>query len=144
MSVDLATLVGEVSPYVTAAIGTYGAAVLAQAQEDAADATVGWGRKILQRVFGITSADEEAPETVAELAGDPENADLQAALRVRIRRILAGDPELAAEVAQMVERARGQAAVGQGQVIAYATGNAQQANLAQGSMNVSFGARHDR
>lgn len=144
MSVDVAALVTAVSPFVTAAVGTYGAAVLARAQEDAADATVGWGRRMLQRLFGADPAEEDVPEVIAELADAPDDADLQAALRVRIRKILAEDSELAAEVAQMVEQASGQAPVGQGQVNAYASGNAQQINLGQGTMQVSFGEQRER
>ncbi|GAA1747073.1 hypothetical protein ACBR40_13665 [Nonomuraea sp. AD125B] len=144
MSVDLAALVAAVSPWATAAVASYGAAVLAQAQEDAADATVGWGRKILQRVFGTHPAEEEVPEAIAELAQAPDDADLQAALRVQIRKALAADPGLAAEVARMVEQARGQALVGQGQVNAVATGHAQQANLGQGTMSVSFADQRER
>ncbi|MEV7012266.1 hypothetical protein [Streptosporangium sp. NPDC051022] len=144
MSGDLVSLAHEVSPYVTAAVSAYGAAVLARAQEDAADATVGWGRRILQRIFGIQAEEDAVPDEVAELADDPDNTDLQAALRVQIRKLLAADPQLAAEVAQMVEQARNQVAVGQGQVNAQASGNAQQANLGQGTMNVSFGAQRDR
>lgn len=144
MSGDLVSLAHEVSPYVTAAVSAYGAAVLARAQEDAADATVGWGRRILQRIFGIQSEEDAAPDVVAELADDPENTDLQAALRVQIRKLLTADPQLAAEVAQMVAQARNQVAVGQGQVNAQASGNAQQANQGQGTMNVSFGAQRDQ
>lgn len=101
VSAELATLVGELSPYVTAAVGTYGAAVLVRAQEEAADATVGWGRRILRRIFA-----DEVPETVIELAQAPDDPDLQAALRVQIRRLLAADEELAAQVRAMVAEAR--------------------------------------
>ncbi|MEV7012560.1 hypothetical protein [Streptosporangium sp. NPDC051022] len=41
MSGDPASLAHAVSPYVTAAVGAYGGAVLARANEEAADATVG-------------------------------------------------------------------------------------------------------
>ncbi|MET8386497.1 hypothetical protein ABZV14_26190 [Streptosporangium canum] len=99
------TLVAEISPYVTAAVGAYGGAVLARAQEDAADATVEWGRKILQRIFGITDAPEETPETVADLVSDPGNEDFQAALRVRIAKMLAADAALVQEVRGMLVQA---------------------------------------
>ncbi|MFB4285076.1 hypothetical protein ACBJ59_58110 [Nonomuraea sp. MTCD27] len=104
MSVDVAALVAAISPWGMAAVGTYGAAVLARAQEDAADATVGWGRKILQRVFGTNPA-EEVPEAIAELAEAPDDADLQAALRVQIRKALAADPDLADDVRRLLEEA---------------------------------------
>ncbi|MGC5010167.1 hypothetical protein ACLQ2R_05340 [Streptosporangium sp. DT93] len=104
MSGDLVTLAQEVSPYVTAAVGAYGGAVLARANEEAADATVGWGRALLQRIFGVTS-EAEVPEAVAELAADPDNEDLQAVLRVQIKKLLTADPELAAQVRAMLEQA---------------------------------------
>ncbi|WP_327048297.1 hypothetical protein OG320_10700 [Microbispora sp. NBC_01189] len=143
MTADLAALVSQMWPYAAEALTAYGGAVLAKAQEDAADAAVGWGRKMLQRVFGVKTA-EESPDVIAELVEDPEDADLQAALRARMRKLLAGDPQMAADVARLVEQAGQQVAVGQGQVIAQASDHAQQANLGQGTMNVSFGVRHDR
>ncbi|GGT33139.1 hypothetical protein ACFFV7_15605 [Nonomuraea spiralis] len=105
MSGDLVSVAQELSPYVTAAVGAYGGAVLAKANEQAADATVGWGRTILQRIFGVTAAEEEVPEAVAELAADPDNTDLQAVLRVQIGRLLTADPELAAQVRTLLEQA---------------------------------------
>jgi hypothetical protein len=91
---ELAVLIGEVSPYVTAAVGAYGGAVLAKANDRAADATVGLGRRLLQRIFG-TRAAEEVPQPIADLAADPADPDLQAALRVAIRTLLAEDADLA-------------------------------------------------
>jgi hypothetical protein len=98
---ELAVLVGEMSPYVTAAVGTYGAAVLARANDQAADATVGLGCRILRRVFGTRTA-EDVPQPVTDLAADPGDPDLQAALRVEIRRQLADDAELAADLRGML------------------------------------------
>lgn len=140
MSGDLATLVADVMPYVTAAVSAYGGAVLVRAQENTADATVEWGRKILQRIFGIESTEQETLDAIAKLAEDPDSADLPA----RLRKALDADPNLTAEVAQMVELARDQLAMGQGQVVAHAFDHAQQANLGQGTMNVSFGAQRGR
>jgi hypothetical protein len=105
MSGDLVSLAQEVSPYVMAAVSAYGGAVLARANEEAADATVGWGRTLLQRIFGVTSEGDEVPEAVAELAADPGNEDLQAVLRVQIGRLLTADPELAAQVRALLEQA---------------------------------------
>ncbi|MER5648109.1 hypothetical protein [Streptosporangium sp. NPDC002524] len=105
MSGDLVSLVQEVSPYATAAVAAYGGAVLARANEEAADATVGWGRALLQRIFGVTPEGKEVPEAVAELAADPANEDLQAVLRVQIKKLLTADPELAAQVRALLEQA---------------------------------------
>ncbi|MBB6547931.1 hypothetical protein [Nonomuraea rubra] len=106
MGAELATLVGELSPYVTAAVGAYGAAVLVRAREEAADVTVAWGRRMLQRIFGVRSEGDELPEAVVELAQAPDDPDLQAALRVQIRRLLAADEELVAQLRAMVAEAR--------------------------------------
>ncbi|GAA4941471.1 hypothetical protein HD597_001224 [Nonomuraea thailandensis] len=110
MGAELATLVGELSPYVTAAVGAYGATVLARAQEEAADATVGWGRRMLQQIFGVRPDEDDVPETVIELAQAPDDPDLQAALRVQIRRLMAADEELAARLRAMVAEARAETA----------------------------------
>lgn len=101
MDSELAVLVGEVSPYVTAAVGAYGGAVLARVNDQAADATVGLGRRMLRRIFGARAAGD-VPQPVADLAGDPGDADLQAALRVAIRKVLAEDAELAGDLRGML------------------------------------------
>jgi len=94
-------LVGQVSPYVTAAVGAYGSTVLAKVNDEAAGATVGLGRRMLQRIFGSRGAGD-APHAVADLAADPNDPDLQAALRVAIRKVLAVDTELAADLRAML------------------------------------------
>jgi hypothetical protein len=94
---ELAVLVGEVSPYVTAAVGAYGVAVLTRVNDQAADATVGLGRQILQRIFGVRAAGD-VPQPVADLAADPDDPDLQAAVRVAIRKLLAADANLAGDL----------------------------------------------
>jgi hypothetical protein len=98
---ELAALAGEVSPYVTAAVGAYGGAVLARVRDKAADSTVGLGQRILQRIFGVRTAGD-VPQPVADLAADPGDPDLRAALRVSIRRMLAADAELARDLRVML------------------------------------------
>jgi hypothetical protein len=98
---ELVSLAGEVSPYVTAAVGVYGGAVLAAVRDQAADATVALGRRMLQRIFG-TRAAGEVPEPVADLAADPGDPDLQAALRVVIAEMLAADADLAGDLRGML------------------------------------------
>ena len=91
--------------YVTAAIGAYGGAVLEKAQDDAAEATVGLGRRVLQRIFGTRAAGEQVPEPVADVAADPQDEDAVAALRLAIRKALAADQGLRAEVESMLASA---------------------------------------
>jgi deferrochelatase/peroxidase EfeB len=107
MAGELVELVNEAWPYVSAAVSGYGAAVLKSTETVTADATVGWGRRLLHRIFGTG----EAPEALTDLADDPEDTDLQAALRVQIKKVLATDEQLAADVRQMLEEATAQSEV---------------------------------
>lgn len=75
MAGEAAALVADATPYVTAAVGAYGGAVLAKARDDAADAAVGAGRRLLQRVFGHRKDDEPLPVPLAALVADPGDAD---------------------------------------------------------------------
>ena len=102
MSGDVVSLAAEMTPYVSAAVGAYGGAVLAKVRDEAADATVGLGRRLLQRVFGSRSAGEPMPGPLADLAASPQDEDAFAAVRLAIRKALAADPVLAAEVRSML------------------------------------------
>lgn len=108
MSGDVASLAAEMTPYISAAAGAYGGAVLARVRDDAADATVGLGRRLLQRVFGTKDEGEPLPGPLADLAADPEDGDALAAVRLLVRRALAADPVLAAEVRSMLVGVGGQ------------------------------------
>jgi hypothetical protein len=57
MGGDVQSLAAEMMPYASAAVAAYGGAVLAKVRDDAADATVGLGRRLLQRVFGSRGDD---------------------------------------------------------------------------------------
>ena len=103
----MASLAAEMSPYVTAAVGAYGGAVLAKVRDDAADATVGLGRRLLQKVFGRRADGEPLPGPLADLVADPRDGDALAACRLEIRKALAADPVLAAEVRSMLASAGG-------------------------------------
>jgi hypothetical protein len=100
---DVASMAAEMTPYVSAAVGAYGGAVLAKVRDDAADATVGLGRRLLQKVFG--HQDEQEP--LADLAADPADEDALAACRLQIRKALAADPVLADEIRSMLAAAGG-------------------------------------
>jgi len=69
-------------------------AVLARVRDDAADATVGLGRRLLQRVFGSRREGEPPPEPLGALIADPEDDDALAAVRLVIRRALTDDASL--------------------------------------------------
>jgi len=107
MAGEIATLVADATPYVTAAVGAYGGAVLAKVQDDAADATVGVGRRLLQRVFGHRTADEPLPAPLAALAADLGDADALGMVRWAIRQALEADAEMLEEVKSMLASAQG-------------------------------------
>lgn len=102
MSGDVVSLAAEMTPYVSAAVGAYGVAVLAKVRDEAADATVGLGRRLLQRVFGSRNAGESLPGPLADLTDNPQDADALAAVRLAIRKALAADPVLEADVRSML------------------------------------------
>lgn len=107
MGGDAVSLAAEMSPYVSAAVGAYGGAVLAKLQDDAADATVGLGRRVLQRIFGSRGEGEALPMPLANLVADPYDEDALGAVRLAIKKALAADPVLAAEVRSMLAGAPG-------------------------------------
>ena len=92
MSADVASLAADMTPYVSAAVGAYGGAVLAPVRDEAADATVGLGRRLLLSVFGSRGDAEPLPQPLADLAADPAESDALAALRLAVRQVLAADP----------------------------------------------------
>jgi hypothetical protein len=97
-------VVAAVVPYVTAAAGAYGSSVVDKVRDQAVDATVALGRRLMHRIFG-----EPLPvpveAAVQDLAGDPRDPDRVATVRRQIRIALESDPELAADVARMIETA---------------------------------------
>jgi hypothetical protein len=106
---EIAALVTDATPYMTAALTAYGAAVLANIRDDAADATVGVGRRLLQRVFGRRDDSESLPVLLAEVVDVPDDADALGALRLAIRRELEADADMLADFRQIL--ASGQATV---------------------------------
>jgi hypothetical protein len=105
MAGEVAVLVADATPYVTAAVGAYGGAVLAKVRDDAADATVGVGRRLLQRVFGCRPAGEPLPAPLAALAADPGDADALGMVRWTMRQALETDAAMLQEVRSMLASA---------------------------------------
>jgi len=104
MSTEIVQLVEQASPYLTAAVSAYGGAVLARAEDAAADATANLGRRILRAVWRRRSEPEQAAleaavRDAAEDAGDPDAA---AALRQQLKRALREDAELLKELAELL------------------------------------------
>lgn len=110
MSTELAA---QVVPYLIAVATAYGVRWVDRVRDAAADATadttVGLGRRMLRAVL---RRDELAPGTTdavtqatQDLAGDPDDTDRVAALRWQVRKLLESDPQLAAELADLVGQA---------------------------------------
>ncbi len=100
--IEVAVLAGELMSLVVAAVRAFGDRVLNEAQDDAAEATIGLGRRVLQKIFGTRKVGESLPEPVADVVADPQDEDAVAALRLAIRKALAADPQLHTEVEQML------------------------------------------
>ena len=105
MQADVTQVVGEITPYITAAVGAYGLGVLTRTQDEAADATVALGRRLAQRIFGVRTEDGRLPEALADIAAEPEDPDTEAALRRAVRRALLADERLAAEARVLLREA---------------------------------------
>jgi len=94
-------------PYATAAAAAYGGAVLSKARDEAAEATVGLGQRMLQRVFGRRREDEPLLGPLAALAASPHDEDALEAVRRAIRNAVAADPVLEADLRSMLASAPG-------------------------------------
>ncbi|WP_190018590.1 hypothetical protein [Streptomyces lucensis] len=107
MGTEIVQVVEQAGPYLTAAVGAYGAAVLARAENAAADATADVGCRLLRAVWRRGDARHRAAlETaVAEAAAEPGDADAAGALRQQIKRVLREDPELLSELAALLRTA---------------------------------------
>ena len=74
MGGDVAALAAEMTPYVSAAVGAYGGAVLARVRDDAADATVGAGPPPAAANLRDRGEGEPLPGPLGDLAADPRDA----------------------------------------------------------------------
>ncbi|MEU9129194.1 hypothetical protein AB0D08_13990 [Kitasatospora sp. NPDC048540] len=104
MGTEIAELVQQAGPYLTAAAGAYGGGVLTRAEDAAADATANLGRRILQAVWRRRSATEQAEleAAVLDAAQDTDDADAAAALRQQLKRALREDADLCKELADLL------------------------------------------
>jgi hypothetical protein len=108
MSAEIVQLMEQAGPYLSAAVGTYGAAVLSRAEDSAvhaaADATASLGQRILRAVWhGRDDQGRIALEAaVRDAAEEPEDEHAAGALQQQIKRALREDAELAREVAGLL------------------------------------------
>lgn len=105
MAGEVATLAADMAPYISAAASAYGGAVLAKVRDDSADATVGLGRRLLQRIFGRAQEGEALPEVLAEVVENPGDEDYLTSLQGVIVSALKKDSQLLAEVREILAEA---------------------------------------
>ncbi|MEU8316973.1 hypothetical protein AB0C33_01280 [Nonomuraea sp. NPDC048881] len=99
---DIVTVANQVMPYITAAIGAYGAAVLTKTQDLAADESVNLGRRLLQRFLGREESRDRIEAAVQEVVETPDDEDSRAALRGQLKKALTADPRLAEDVVALL------------------------------------------
>jgi hypothetical protein len=99
---EIAVLADQAVAVVGAAVAAYGAGVLSKAEDAAADATVSLGQRILARIRRQSRQPEALDIAVADLAQDSGDPDTVAALRLQIRKVLVADPDLVAELSQLL------------------------------------------
>jgi hypothetical protein len=99
MAGELAAVAAEATPLAVAAAKTYGKTVLARAWDDAGDASVRAGVRLLQRVFGHKKQGDGLPPVITEVIKNPGDEDYVAQLRLAIRKALEADKRLAGEIA---------------------------------------------
>ncbi|MFJ9466869.1 hypothetical protein [Streptomyces caniferus] len=104
---EIAQWVEQAEPFVTAALGAYGAGVLTRAEDAAADATVTLGRRILQTVW--RRRDEPGrvalEQAVANAAAEPDAPKAAGLLDRQFVEALREDAELRSQLASMVQAA---------------------------------------
>ncbi|GEK02027.1 hypothetical protein TNCT1_43030 [Streptomyces sp. 1-11] len=107
MDAEAVQLVEQAGPYLTAAVGAYGAVVLTRAQDAAADATVGLGQRILQSLWrrGDEAGRAELERVVDEAADEQDDVYSAAVLSRLLRRALRDDPGLQEELSALLPAA---------------------------------------
>jgi hypothetical protein len=96
-------VVGQIVPAIGAAVGVYGAGVLKQTEDAAADGTVRLGQRVLARIFrrGAVPGVERAVRDLAD-AEPTDSGDALASLRLELSKLLRQDPALAEELAALL------------------------------------------
>lgn len=119
---DPISVAALVTPFLLKAVQGLGDKIWDRASDVVAEDAAGLGHRLLARLLGQDSetgtrtdpqtdsetADHARQVAVAEVVRDlvaaPADQDLQVALRVAVRRLLAGDPSLMADIADLVEQ----------------------------------------
>ena len=97
-----------VVPYVVEAARSLGARIWDRAEDAAVEESVGWGRRLVQRLRRRdgTGEDGELIAAVDDLIAAPDDPDTHAALRVKVGKALYASPGLLAEVRELLVQAQ--------------------------------------
>ena len=95
---ELARILGPYLPYLVETGKKAGDKVVGEA-------ALAGAKKVWGKLRGKVEEKPEAAEAVRDLAEDPDDSDLQAALRVQLKKILAADSDFAEELAKLLEAA---------------------------------------
>lgn len=106
---DLGVLVQDMMPFVSAAAGVYGSAVVQKVTDAAADAgadaTVGVGRRLLRRLF-TSGRGEQVQAAVAELGESAWGEASVTVVRAQLLEALSREPRLVADLSRMLGEAK--------------------------------------
>ncbi len=106
MDTEIVQFMEQAGPYMTAAIGAYGGAVLSRAEDAAVDATANLGRRMLRAGWHRrTGQRAELERVVQEVAEDPNDTDAVGSLRNQIKRAVREDADLLRELADLLAAA---------------------------------------
>jgi hypothetical protein len=109
---EVDVVLSQNEPAIGGAVGAYGTGILTRAETAAADATLSLGRQRLAKILQRTPRRALLEAAVTDLAAGGHNLDAVAALRLQLRKILRQDPQLMAELAEMLPPARQASATG--------------------------------
>lgn len=118
-------------PYLVEGARSLGGRLWSRAEDAAVEGAAGWGQRLVSRLWG--NRDEAPAVAVAaidDVVADPDDEDIQASLRVQVRKALAESPQLLAEIAELLAQAQSATVSGDGSVAGPVTNS-----------NVSAGSR---
>ncbi|ABA19856.1 conserved hypothetical protein [Trichormus variabilis ATCC 29413] len=100
--IDIASIVTFLAPYLPSLLNVGSKVAEGAYQQAGAD---GWdkAKAIWGKLQPKVEAKEAAKEAAADVAQKPEDEDLQASLRVQLKKILDADTTLAEEIAQILQ-----------------------------------------
>lgn len=132
---ELARILGPYLPYLVETGKTVGGKAVEEVGKKAGGEAFDGAKRVWKRLRGKVEETPRAAEAVRDLAEDPEDADLQAAVRVQLRKILAADPGLVGEMAKLLQTVEIE---GSGNAVAQVGGDGNV--VVQGNGNVTAGA----